>query len=41
MAWPVPRGDLFRLQVYGRGRISLDEVYERVAKSVISVCKMI
>ena len=32
------RGNLFRLQVYERAGISLVEVYERVVKSVISVC---
>ena len=30
----------FILQVYSRVGISLVEVYERVEKSVISVCKM-
>ena len=33
------RGTFFRLQVYERLEISLDEVYKRVGKSVIWVCK--
>ena len=33
------KGHLFRLQVNERVGISLVEVYERVEKSVISVCK--
>ena len=32
-------GYLFGLQVYERAGISLVEVYERVEKSAISVCK--
>ena len=39
---PPERGTMFRLQVYDRVTgISLFEVYERVGKSVISVCKKI
>ena len=33
------RGTFFRLQVYKRVGISLLEVFERVWKSVISLCK--
>ena len=33
------RGNFFRLQVNERVGISLVELYERVRKSVISVCK--
>jgi len=33
------RGTFFRLQVYERVGILLDEVYKRVGKSVIWVCK--
>jgi len=37
---PPERGTMFRLQVYDRVTgISLVGVYERVGKSVISVCK--
>ena len=36
--WPL-RGGSARLQVYERVGILLAEVYERVGKSVISVCK--
>ena len=39
---PPERGTMFRLQIYDRvTRISLVEVYERVGKSVISVCKRV
>ena len=38
---PPKRGNLFRLQVYEGVGISLVEVYERVVKSVISVCEKI
>ena len=39
---PPDRGTMFRLQAYDRVTgISLFEVYERVGKSVISVCKKI
>ena len=34
-------GTFFRLQVYERVGISLNEVHERVGKSVISVCKKV
>ena len=37
-----PKGvPFFRLQGYERGGISLVEVYKRVGKCVISVCKMV
>jgi len=36
---PPERGIFFRLQVYERVGILLAEVYERVQKSVIWVCK--
>ena len=36
---PPDRGTFFRLQVNERVRISLVEVYKRVGKSVILVCK--
>ena len=36
---PPKRGTFFRLQVYKRVGISLVEVFERVWKSVISLCK--
>ena len=36
---PPERGIFFRLQVYKRVGILLVEVYDRVGKSVISVCK--
>jgi len=35
---PAERGIFFRLQVYERVRISLDQVSKRVGKSVICVC---
>ena len=35
----VERGTLFRLQVFERVGILLDEVYERERKSVIWVCE--
>ena len=35
---PPKRGTFLRLQVYERVSISLVEVYERVVKSVISIC---
>ena len=38
---PPKRGNLFRLQAYEGVGISLVEVYERVVKSVISVCEKI
>ena len=38
---PPKRGNPFRLQVYEGVGISLVEVYERVVKSVISVCEKI
>ena len=36
---PPDRGTFFRLQVYERAGISLDDVYERIRKSVVLVCK--
>ena len=36
---PPKRGTPFRLQVYRYIGISLVEVYERIGKSVIAVCK--
>ena len=36
---PAERGTFFRLQVYEMAGILLVEVYERVGKSVIWVCK--
>ena len=36
---PPKRGTFFRLQVYERVRISLVEVYKRVGKFVIRICK--
>ena len=36
---PPERGIFFRLQAYKRVGIPLVEVYERVGKSVVSVCK--
>ena len=36
---PPERGTFFRPQVFERVGILLDEVYERVGKSVIWVCK--
>ena len=36
---PPEMGYLFRLQVYDAVGILLNEVYESVGKSVISVCK--
>ena len=37
---PAERGTFFRRKVYERIGISLVEVYEKVAKSFISICKM-
>ena len=36
---PSKRGTFSRLQMYKRVEMSLAEIYERVGKSVISVCK--
>ena len=36
---PPKRGSFSRLQMYKRVEMSLAEIYERVGKSVISVCK--
>ena len=36
---PPKRGTFFRLQVYERVEILVVEVYERVGKSVIWICK--
>jgi len=36
---PPERGNFFRHQVYERAGILLVEVYERIGRSVISVCK--
>ena len=36
---PTERGNFFRLQVFERVEISLVEVYKKVGKPVISVCK--
>ena len=36
---PPSRGTFLRLQVYERVGMSLVEIYQRVRKSVISVCK--
>ena len=33
------RGTFFKLQVYERGGVSLGDVYKRVGKSVIWICK--
>ena len=35
------RGTFFKLQVYERGGISLGDVYKRVGKSVIWICKRV
>lgn len=37
----LEKGTFFRLEAYKRVRISLVEVYEWVAKSVIAVCERI
>ena len=37
---PPERGTFFRCKVYERVGISPTEVYETVAKSFISICKM-
>ena len=37
---PSERGTFFRRKVYERIGTSLVEVYEKVAKSFISICKM-